>query len=718
MTPLHDQELSRLLSVRSHNPHELLGRHRSGNLETLRVFLPHAQEAWVMSRERPMSRYQDSALFIWQGAPDSLPPDYRLLWTDDSGHWYEQHDPYAFAPSLTETDLQRFNAGHHYQAADFLGAHVMAIDGVRGTRFAVWAPNAERVSVVGDFNRWDGRAHPMCVHGRSDVWELFIPGVDQGMLYKFEVRDADRGVLAFRTDPCGRYFEPRPGRAAIVIGPSSYAWDDQDWLANRSDWQRRPISIYELHLGSWQRGESGEFLNYRELADELLPYVQRLGMTHLEVMPVTEHLLDASWGFQPTGYFAPTSRYGEPDDLRYFVDRFHQAGIGIYLDWVPGPLTADDFAMVSVEADAREDCPDPNRDTPAFDYGSPEVCSLLYSSALYWLQAFHFDGLRVDGVVSMLYLDTAPPPDRWRPNLLGGGGEDLETAAFLRRLNTLARAECPGTVTLAGESTDWSGVTAPLESGGLGFSMKWNMSWMHDTLAYMRLEPAQRRYHHRELTFGLRYAFDENFVLPLSHDEVAHARRSLYGKMPGDSWQKFANLRLLYSYQFTYPGKKLMFMGAELANPCEWNDQVALPRFLLDQPEHQGVATLVSDLNRLYRGEPALHRYDFFPVGFAWTDCNDAERSIIAYRRCHDRNELLVVLNFTPELRGDYRIGVARPGYYRELLNSDAAIYGGSNVGNLGGVCSEPVACMGQGHSLVLMLPPLGALVLKREEPV
>ncbi|MGN8159394.1 1,4-alpha-glucan branching protein GlgB [Salinisphaera sp. SWV1] len=719
MTDAQDEPLIRLLDARLHDPHRLLGRHVDAEGEVVRAFLPHARQAWLMPLDEPMERHGNSALFVWRGADGRLPDDYRLRWVDEYGHRHEQHDAYAFASLLHATDLARFNAGEHTQAWRLLGAHLATDQGIEGTRFAVWAPRAARVSVIGDFNRWDGRAHPMRIHSRSGVWELFVPGLDEGALYKFEIRDSEDCVRT-KTDPYGRRFERRPATAAIVTGPSRHVWGDQDWMATRGDWQTAPIAIYEVHLGCWQREPDGRFLDYRQLADRLLPHVRDLGMTHIEIMPLTEHPFDASWGYQPTGYFAPTSRYGEPDDLRYFVDRCHQAGIGVYLDWVPGHFPRDDFGLARFDGSPLYEHADPLRGehpewgTLQFDYGRPEVRSFLLSSALYWLQEFHFDGLRVDGVASMLYLDYARAPDRWRRNQ-HGGNEDIEAIEFLRGLNVLTHGECPGSVTIAEESTSWPGVSRPPEAGGLGFSMKWNMGWMHDTLDYLHRAPVHRAYHHKELTFGLLYAFNENFVLPLSHDEVVHEKGSLYGKMAGDPWQKRANLRLLYTYQFTYPGKKLLFMGAEMANPWEWNDQLALPHFLLDEPERRGIATLVGDLGRLYSAEPALHRRDFQPDGFAWLDCDDAVHSIIAYRRCDGDREVLVVLNFTPEARPGYRLGVPEAGRYRECFNSDAAIYGGGDVGNLGGVISEPVACMRQNQSVVLTLPPLGGLILQRD---
>lgn len=719
MHGLHDDQMIRLLDARLHDPHRLLGRHADADGEIVRAFLPHAHEARLLPLDEPMQRYGETALFIWRGPDGRLPDDYRLVWVDEHGHRHEHHDAYAFEPLLHDSDLARFNAGEHTQAWRLLGAHLANDQGIEGIRFGVWAPNAERVSVVGDFNRWDGRAHPMRIRSRSGVWELFVPGVGEGALYKFEIRTAN-GAIQTKTDPYGRRFERRPATAAIVTGSARHDWGDAGWMAARGDWQQSPIAIYEVHLGSWMRRADGEFLDYRSLAERLLPYVQQLGMTHIEVLPLTEHPFDASWGYQPTGYFAPTSRYGQPDDLRWFVDHFHQAGIGVYLDWVPGHFPRDDFGLARFDGQPLYEHADPLRGehpewgTLQFDYGRPEVCSFLLSSALYWLAEFHFDGLRVDGVASMLYLDYARGPEQWQRNAQGGN-QDLEAVAFLRRLNVLTHGEAPGSVTIAEESTSWPGVSLPPEAGGLGFSMKWNMGWMHDTLNYLHRSPVHRAHHHHELTFGPTYAFSENFVLALSHDEVVHEKGSLYGKMAGDDWQKRAHLRLLYTYQFTYPGKKLLFMGGEMANPWEWNDQLALPYFLLDEPERRGIADLVRDLATLYRDEPALHRLDFDPRGFAWIDCDDAAHSVVAYRRRDGSREVIVALNFTPLVRHDYRIAVAQPGDYRELFNSDAARYGGSNTGNLGSLTSQAAPELASEYAIELTLPPLGGVILQYE---
>ena len=707
-------DLRLLLEARHHAPASFLGPHPSSGGSVVRAFLPQARAAWVGGDRRPMRRIQDTPLFEADGVP---PGSYELLWQDNGGHEHRHADAYAFPPELPQAELDAFNRGEHRRVQRLLGAHPMERAGVRGTRFAVWAPNAERASVVGDFNGWDGRRHPMNVRGSSGVWELFIPGVETGALYKFELRNRDSGEILLRADPYARATE-EPPRSASRVAVSHHAWGDAEWLVRRPDWRCSPIAIYELHAGSWRRRADGGFCSYRELADALVPYMADMGFTHVELLPVTEHPYNASWGYQTTGYFAPTARHGTPDDFRYFVDRCHQAGIGVILDWVPGHFPRDEHALARFDGTALYEHADPRRGehpdwgTLVFNYGRNEVKSFLISSALHWLEEFHVDGLRVDAVASMLYLDYGRKAGEWLPNRRGGK-ENLEAVAFLQALNTASHGECPGTFTVAEESTAWPAVTRPDWLGGLGFSMKWNMGWMHDTLAYMREDPVHRRYHHERLTFGMLYAFTENFVLPFSHDEVVHGKGSLLGRMPGDAWQRFANLRLLFSYQFTYPGKKLLFMGDEFGMPGEWSHDVALPWALLDDPLHAGIRCLVRDLCRLYRSEPALYAGDFGSTGFEWVDCHDAQQSVVSYLRRGDVEDVLVVLNFTPVVRHAYRIGAPVPGFYRELLNSDAAVYGGSNVGNLGGVEADALPWMGRACSLSLTLPPLGALVLK-----
>jgi 1,4-alpha-glucan branching enzyme len=601
-----------------------------------------------------------------------------------------------------------------------LGAHPARIDGIDGVRFAVWAPNAERVSVVGLFCDWDGRRLPMRVLGGSGVWELFLPGLAVGEIYKFEILSRHTGQVELKTDPYARAMEMRPATASIVTDPASYTWQDGQWMSARPrhDWLHSPASIYEVHPGSWQRKEDGGFISYREMAAQLIPYVQRLGFTHIELLPVSEHPLDDSWGYQTTGYFAPTSRFGPPDDLKYFIDCCHRAGIGVLLDWVPAHFPRDAHGLARFDGTALYEYEDPRKGehqdwgTYIFNYERHEVKSFLLASACYWLEEYHFDGLRVDAVASMLYLDFARGTN-FIPNR-HGGRENLEAVEFLRTLNAVTHSRAPGTITMAEESTDWPMVSRPVDAGGLGFSMKWNMGWMHDTLDYFKREPVHRKFHHNELTFGMMYAYTENFILPLSHDEVVHLKRSLLGRMPGDRWQQLANLRLLYTYMWTLPGKKLLFMGGEFAHPWEWDFHVALPWFLLEHAEHRGTHDLVADLNRLYRELPALHRHEFEAGGFQWIDCNDREQSVLSFARHAEGTTAVVVLNFTPQPRPAYRIGVPGPGRYRVLLNSDSGHYGGANLGSAM-VDAMPYPWHQMPFSIVLDLPPLAGQILARE---
>ncbi len=722
--PLAADDLQRLIEARHHDPFAYLGRHPTPDGKVvLRAFLPEARWVRIVELDIPMERHHETGLFVWEGDGDRLPPHPTLQWADENGRIHREIHPYTFAPVIGDFDLHLFGEGKHHHAYRFLGANPRRIDGIDGVLFAVWAPNAERVSVVGEFNRWDGRRHPMRVRGGSGVWELFIPGIQPGALYKFEIRSRITQGVEVRTDPYGKRFELRPGTAAIVTGAPAHHWGDDEWMAARAEageaaWLHGPISIYEVHLGSWRRGADGRFLNYRELAHQLVDYVQRMGYTHIELLPITEHPLDASWGYQTTGYYAPTSRFGSPDDFRYLVDHCHRHGIGVYLDWVPGHFPADRTALARFDGTALYEHEDPRRGehkdwgTLIFNYGRNEVRNFLLSSACYWLEEFHLDGLRVDAVASMLYLDYSRKEGEWLPNI-HGGRENLEAIDFLRQLNDLTHGEYPGTVTMAEESTAWPQVSRPTWLGGLGFSMKWNMGWMHDTLDYLAQDPLFRRYHHDRLTFGLLYAFSENFVLPLSHDEVVHGKGSLRAKMPGDDWQKMANLRLLYSFMYTYPGKKLLFQGNDIAQASEWNHDGEVDWGVLQWEPAAGLQRLLADLNHLYRERPELHRRDFDPDGFAWIDCHDADNSVISYQRRDDHgHHLIVILNFTPVVHHGYRIGVPHGGGYRELLNSDSTFYGGSNTGNGGHIPSQAIPWMGQPHSLELTLPPLGALIL------
>ncbi|MEJ2361200.1 MAG: 1,4-alpha-glucan branching protein GlgB [Gammaproteobacteria bacterium] len=714
-----DPELQRIVEARHHDPLHCLGRHSQGTQDVVRVYRPDCQEIRLKETGAPLQRVSGTDLFEWHGDASGLAEHYQLEATGKDGVSRTFHDPYTFSPSISDYDLYLFGEGHHLHIYTVLGAHCLTIDGVTGVRFATWAPNAERVSVIGDFNRWDGRTHPMTSRGGSGVWELFVPGLDAGTIYKFEIRNRNSGQVKAKADPYANGSELRP-RTASVVNTSRYQWNDRAWLAQREEqhWLHHPMSIYEVHLGSWQQDAQGHFLNYRELAKRLVEYVTRLGFTHIELLPITEHPLDASWGYQTTGYFCPTRRFGEPDDFRWFVDHCHQHGIGVLLDWVPAHFPRDAHGLAFFDGSALYEHADPRRGehpdwgTLIYNYGRNEVRNFLISSAIYWLKEFHIDGLRVDAVASMLYLDYSREGREWLPNI-HGGNENLEAIEFIRELNTVTHREHPGTVVMAEESTAWPAVTRPTSMGGLGFSMKWNMGWMHDTLVYFSKEPVHRTYHHDQLTFGLLYAFTENFILPFSHDEVVHGKSSMLYKMPGDEWQRFANLRLLYTYMFTYPGKKLLFMGTEFGQGSEWNFNKALDWYVLDYAGHQGVQKVVSDLNRLYREQPALYRHEFEYSGFEWIDCHDSRQSVISYLRKDGDRLLLVALNFTPVPRVGYRLGVPRSGNYREIFNSDSEYYHGTNMGNGGGLHSEAIPWMNREHSLCLTLPPLAGIVLE-----
>jgi len=715
-------DLQRILDARHHDPFSVLGAHLHNAKTTICAFKPHVEQLTIGEKRLPMQRMENSDLFFWQGNADDIPKHYQLHGMAD-GQENSEYDPYCFAPQLADFDIHLFSEGKHWHVQNLLGAHLHQVDGIKGVLFATWAPNAERVSVIGEFNRWDGRVHPMRIRGGSGVWELFIPGLAADALYKFEIRNRNSGEIQAKTDPYARQYELRPNTASIITAESDYEWLDKDWMQKRRehDWLHSPTSIYEVHLGSWQKDAEGNFLNYRELAHRLVAYVLELGFTHIELMPITEHPLDASWGYQTTGYFAPTRRFGSADDFRYFIDHCHQNNIGVLLDWVPAHFPKDAFALARFDGSPLYEHEDPRRGehrdwgTLIYNFGRNEVKNFLLASALFWLEEFHLDGLRVDAVASMLYLDYSREENDWIPNI-HGGNENLEAIDFLRELNSLTHDQQPGTVIIAEESTAWPQVTRPTDMGGLGFSMKWNMGWMHDTLKYMAEDPVHRQHHHNQLTFGLLYAFTENFVLPFSHDEVVHGKSSMLYKMPGDDWQRFANLRLLYIYMFTYPGKKLLFMGCEFGQGNEWNHENQLDWHVLDYPLHQGIKHLLADVNSLYRKEAALYQLDFEHLGFEWLDCDDSQHSILAYVRKEEHSHVLVILNFTPVPRENYRIGVPLPGAYREIINSDSQYYGGSNIGNAGLVQTESTACKGRQHSIILNLPPLAGLVLKLEE--
>ncbi|GGE73543.1 1,4-alpha-glucan branching enzyme GlgB [Streptosporangium jomthongense] len=622
------------------------------------------------------------------------------------------------SPTVSNFDLQLFGEGRHWHIYNVLGAQPCKLGDINGVGFAVWAPHARGVSVVGDFNQWQIGSNNMIPHEGTGVWSLFVPELQPGALYKFCITTAS-GQHLLKSDPYGQLFEQRPSTASVVTERGNFRWSDEDWLSRRGNWnwQQSPISIYEVHAASWRHHGSGRWLNYRELAEQLVPYVLEMQFTHIELLPVTEHPLDESWGYQTTGYFAPTSRFGSPDDLRYLIDLCHRHNIGVILDWVPGHFPTDSHALARFDGSALYEHEDPRKGqhqdwgTLIYNYGRHEVRNFLIGSALYWLDAFHMDGLRVDAVASMLYLNYSRKEGEWVPNAYGGH-ENLEAIDFLRELNQVCQSRYPGTLICAEESTSWPGVTRPPEIGGLGFNLKWNMGWMHDTLDYLQQDPVYRQYHHDKLTFGLIYAFSENFLLPLSHDEVVHGKSSLINKMPGDEWQQRASLRLLFSYLYTYPGAKLLFMGGEFGQRREWSEARELDWALLQYPEHQGIKRLVQDLNGLYRQETSLHGQSHRPEGFEWIDCHDSPQSVISFLRQSQGQVLVVVVNFTPIPRHHYRIGVPSGGVWREIFNSDSEYYGGSNLGNPYPIQASGQPWMNRDWSIELTLPPLGAIIL------
>jgi 1,4-alpha-glucan branching enzyme len=722
-----DTALAALARGSHRDPFAVLGPHAEHGDTVVRAFHPAARsvELRIVATDelRPMARRGSAGGFEIR-VPGSF-PDYRLRITFPGDHVVEIDDPYRYGRVLTDFDIHLLGEGTHLHAYKKLGAHRIAVGTTAGVHFAVWAPNADRVSVVGDFNGWDGRVHPMRLIVPGGIWEIFVPDLGDGEKYKFEIRTR-AGAIVKKSDPFGRAFEVAPQSAAVVRDLSQYEWRDQAWMAAREShgsWLEQPMSIYEVHLGSWARvpSEGNRFLTYRELAHRLVPYVKDMGFSHVELLPVMEHPFSGSWGYQVLGFFAPTSRFGPPEDFKLFVDACHQAGLGVILDWVPGHFPKDEHGLARFDGTALYEHEDPRQGehqdwgTLIFNYGRNEVRNFLLSNALFWLEEYHVDGLRVDAVASMLYLDYSRKVGEWVPNAFGGR-ENLEAIGFLQQLNTLTHANQPGSITAAEESTAWQGVSRPVHLGGLGFTYKWNMGWMHDILLYASEDPIHRRWHHNLVTFSALYMHSENFVLPFSHDEVVHGKRSMLDKMPGDHWQKVATLRVLYAYMYGHPGKKLLFMGCELGQGREWNHDRSLDWHMLDDPLHAGLRRFVQALNWHYRAEPSLHQADFEPSGFRWIDCNDTENSVVSIvRYARDRRDFTVMLfNFTPVPRAEYRIGVPEPGFYAELLNSDAGDYGGGNVGNAGGVTTEPVAAHGFEQSLRLTVPPLGALLLKK----
>ncbi len=726
------KHIRRILKAEHGNPFEFLGPHADKRKILVRAFLPEAKVAFIvrehMSGARPeevlsMQKIHKEGFF--EVETDFVKPFiYRIMMQTHVGDEREFHDPYSFQPVLTDFDLHLIGEGTHYKNYEKLGSHVRTIDGVKGVHFAVWAPNARNVGVVGDFNSWDGRRHPMRSLGSSGTWEIFIPGLAEGTVYKYEIKSKYHKHRELKADPFSFSFEVRPMNAAIVYDiENRHKWEDSEWLSFRSreNWFQAPLSIYEVHPGSWMRSAEGDgFLTYSELAEKLIPYVKDLGFTHIELLPMTEHPFDASWGYQTLGYYAPTSRFGKPEDFMHFIDKCHQEGIGVIMDWVPAHFPKDAHGLGFFDGTCLYEHEDPRKGehkewgTLIFNYGRNEVRNYLISNALFWLDKYHIDGLRVDAVASMLYLDYSREEGQWIPNKYGGN-ENIEAIDFIKKFNEVVHLYHPGVLTIAEESTAWTGVTKPTYLGGLGFDMKWNMGWMHDTLEYFSNDPVYRKYHPNDLTFSMLYAFTENFVLPFSHDEVVYGKRSMLNKMPGDMWQKFANLRALFGYFYGHPGKKLLFMGAEFGQWDEWNFDKSLDWHLLQYEPHVKLKQYLSDLNKMYRTEAALSEVDYDWHGFEWIDFHDADNSILSFiRRAANSDDFLVfVLNLTPVPRQGYRIGIPRGGFYRELLNSDSDLYWGSNIGNAGGLLADEIETHGRKYSLNLVLPPLSCLVLK-----
>ncbi len=721
-------ELARLVQGEHGDPHHVLGFHKVDGTTIVRVYRPEAVGVSVLlpnGESFALERVHDAGIFTGP-VPEAAGAGYELSVSYGSGETVTVGDPYRFWPTLGELDLHLMGEGRHHDLWKQLGANYRVHQGTAGTAFAVWAPNAKGVRVVGDWNLWDGRLNPMRTLGGSGVWEIFIPGVAPGARYKFEVV-TPTGQLTLKADPMAFATEVPPGQASVVCAPD-YEWRDHEWMARRAetDWLRRPISTYELHLESWRRKpEAGDRpLTYREMAEELPDYLEDLGFTHVEFLPVAEHPFGGSWGYQVTSYFAPTSRFGSPDDFRFLVDKLHERNIGVIIDWVPAHFPKDDWALARFDGTALYEHEDPRQGehpdwgTLVFNFSRNEVRNFLISNALFWIEEFHVDGLRVDAVASMLYLDYSRKEGEWVPNE-HGGRENLDAVSFLQEMNEVVYGAHPGIMTIAEESTAWPGVSRPVYVGGLGFGFKWNMGWMHDTLDYFSKEAVYRRFHHNQLTFGLLYAFSENFCLPLSHDEVVHGKGSLLNKMPGDRWQKSANLRSLYAWMWAHPGKPLLFMGGELAQSAEWNHNVSLDWHLLDYPEHRGVHDLLRELNRAYRDEPALWQRDYAADGFRWIDASDVDSNVLSFLRLGDEGtrELACVANLSPVVREGYRIGLPRPGRWREILNTDAAEFGGSGSGNGGFVEAGGDAWHGLAHSAEVTLPPLSVLWFAPEAP-
>ncbi|WP_347261145.1 1,4-alpha-glucan branching protein GlgB [Rudaea sp.] len=719
-------EIALLVAARHRDPFALLGSHGVAEGWVIRAFVPHAERVAAVSvRGEEILELEPRADGFFEGLliAQTARPRYRLRAANAGGAW-EFDDPYAFAPVLGAIDEHLLVEGTHRKLHERLGAQLRTHENVAGVHFAVWAPHAQRVSVVGDFNRWDGRTHQMRKRVDSGLWEIFAPGLAAGTVYKFEIVGRDGELLPLKADPLGFGAERRPSTASVVARTDDFVWHDAEYLQRRRsvDARRAPMSIYEVHLGSWRRRDDGDFLSYDELAEQLLAYVADLGFTHIELLPINEHPLDASWGYQPIGLFAPTARFGDAHGFARFVDRAHALGLGVILDWVPAHFPTDIHGLAQFDGTALYEHADPRRgfhpdwNTAIYDFGRREVANFLHANALYWLGRFHVDALRVDAVASMLYLDYSRKAGEWLPNP-DGSNDNRDAVAFLRQFNTLVYAEQPGALTIAEESTAWAGVSQPVHAGGLGFGFKWNMGWMHDTLDYFSLDPVHRKYHHDKLTFGLLYAFSENFVLPLSHDEVVHGKGSIIAKMPGDEWQRFANARALYATMWAHPGKKLLFMGQEFGQTREWNFDTGLEWWLTRYPLHAGLQALIRDLNRACREIPALHARDCEAEGFQWIVVDDAEQSVFAWLRRGGEGAapVAVVCNLTPVPRHGYRIGLPQAGRWRELLNTDAGGYGGSGMGNFGGIGAVATASHGFPASAEVTLPPLAVVYFQLE---
>ncbi len=718
-----ESDIKAIVAGRHSDPFGILGLHEVDGTWVARTFIPHAETVSARTLDNrilgELTQRHDAGFFEGKVALKGRMP-VRYHARNDGGEW-DVLDPYSFGPVLGPMDDYYIGEGSHLRLFDKLGAHALEFEGVHGTHFAVWAPNAQRVSVVGPFNDWDGRRHPMRVRLSTGIWEVFVPGIGPGEIYKFEIVGQNGKVLPLKADPFARQSEMRPKNASVVADPAPFHWTDSAWMEARAkkDWRRDPVSIYEVHLGSWRRRADGGFMSYDQLAEQLIPYAADLGYTHIELMPISEHPFDPSWGYQPTGLYAPTARFGDPAGFARFIDTAHNAGLGVILDWVPAHFPTDEFGLARFDGTALYEHLDPRQgyhpdwNTAVYNFGRKEVVSFLVNNALYWLERFHIDGLRVDAVASMLYLDYSRKAGEWVPNEFGGN-HNLEAVDFLKRVNTEAYRLHPGVMMIAEESTSWSGVSAPADKGGLGFGFKWNMGFMNDTLRYMSRNPIHRRYHHSDLTFAALYAYAENFVLPLSHDEVVHGKGSLLAKMGGDDWAQFAGLRAYYGFMWGWPGKKLLFMGQEFGQREEWNEAKSLDWWLLDAPSHDGIRRLISDLNAAYRELPALHARDNEPEGFKWLIGNDQANSVFAFaRKAPGEDPVVVISNMTPVPRENYRVPMPLAGNWVERLNTDAGWYGGTNKGNQGKVVARASEVEGLGPYADLYLPPMSTLFLK-----